>query len=99
MPLGASFLEDVPLVEFMYLVFTGMLCGITVCDSGLSFCVARLSSGIISFFLLKKFFFGSLFKQIFKDFTVSIISLGSHHGINPKCSGLENVEAAANGCF
>ena len=35
MPLGASFFEDVPLVEFIYLVFTRTPGGVTVDDSGL----------------------------------------------------------------
>ena len=35
MPQGASFFEDVPLVEFMYLVFTRMPGGATEGDSGL----------------------------------------------------------------
>ena len=35
MPLGASFFEDVPLVELIYLVFTRMPGGVTVGDSGL----------------------------------------------------------------
>ena len=49
MPLGASFFEDVPLVEFMYLVFTHMPGGVTVGDSGLCCCVPCLSSAITSF--------------------------------------------------
>ena len=36
---GASFFEDVPLVEFLYLVFTCMPGGVTVGDSGLCCCV------------------------------------------------------------
>ena len=32
MPLGASFFEDVPLVEFVYLVFTRMPGAVTVGD-------------------------------------------------------------------
>ena len=32
---GASFLEDVPLVEFIYVVYTRMPGGVTVSDSGL----------------------------------------------------------------
>ena len=55
MPLGASFFEDVPLVEFMYLAFTRMPGGVTVGDSGLCCCVPCLSSGII--FLLVFLFF------------------------------------------
>ena len=35
MPLEASFFEDVPLVEFMYLVFTRMPGEVTMGDSGL----------------------------------------------------------------
>ena len=52
MPLGASVFEAVPLVEFIYLVFTRMPVGITVCDSGLCCCVPCLSSTIISHCLL-----------------------------------------------
>ena len=48
MPLGASFTEDAPLVEFMYLVFTRTPGGVTVGDSGLCCCVPCLSSAIIS---------------------------------------------------
>ena len=39
MPLGASFFEDVPLVGFMYLIFTCMPGGFTVGDSGLCCCL------------------------------------------------------------
>ena len=53
MPLGASFSEDVPLVEFTYLVFTRMPGGVTVGDSGLCCCVPCLSNASISFRLLK----------------------------------------------
>ena len=52
MPLGASFFEDVPLVEFMCLVFTHTPGGVTVGDSGLCCCVPCLSSAIISLCLL-----------------------------------------------
>ena len=45
---GASFFEDVPLVEFLYLVFTRTLDGVTVGDSGLCCCVPCLSSAINS---------------------------------------------------
>ena len=53
MPLGASFFvvvcfENVPLVEFMYLVFTRTPGGLTVGDSGLCCCVSCLSIAIIS---------------------------------------------------
>ena len=44
--------ENVPLVEFMYLVFTRKPGGITVGDSGLYCCVPCLSSAIISLCLL-----------------------------------------------
>ena len=47
MPLGASFFKDVPLVEFIYLVFTRTPGGVVVGDSGLC-CVPCLSSAIIS---------------------------------------------------
>ena len=52
MSLGASFFEDVPLVEFMYLALTRMPGGVTVGDSGLCCCVPRLSSAIICLCLL-----------------------------------------------
>ena len=54
MPLGASFFEDVSLVEyvtlveFIYLVFTRTPGGVIVGDSGLCCCVPCLSSSIIS---------------------------------------------------
>ena len=48
MPLGASFFEDVPSVEFIYLVFTRTPGALTVGDSGLCRCVLCLSSAIIS---------------------------------------------------
>ena len=44
----SQFLEDVPLVEFMYLVFTRTPGGVTVGDSGLCCCVPFLSNAIIS---------------------------------------------------
>ena len=46
MPLDASFLGDVPLVEFIYLVY--MPGAVTVGDSGLCCYVPYLSSAIIS---------------------------------------------------
>ena len=52
MPLGASFSEDVPLVEFMFLVFTRTPGGVTISDSGLCCCVPCLLSTIISICLL-----------------------------------------------
>ena len=52
MPLGASFFEDVPLVGFIYLVFTRTPGGVTVGDSGLCCCVPCLSSAVISLCLL-----------------------------------------------
>ena len=55
MPLGASYFEDVPLMEFMYLVMPG---GITVGDSGLCCCVPCLSSAIIPLCLLMYFYRG-----------------------------------------
>ena len=51
MPLGASFFEDVPLVEFIYLVFTRTPGGVIVGDSGLC-CVPCLSSASISLCVL-----------------------------------------------
>ena len=47
-PLGTSLFENVPLVEFLYRVFTRMPGRVTVGDSGLCCCVPRLSSAIIS---------------------------------------------------
>ena len=46
MALGASFFEDVPSVEFMYLVFTRMPGGVTAGDSDLYCCVPCLLSAI-----------------------------------------------------
>ena len=42
-------LEDVPLMEFIYLVFTRTPDGVAVGDSGLCCCVSCLSSAIIKF--------------------------------------------------
>ena len=53
MSLEASFSEDVPLVEFMYVVFTRTPGGVTVGDSGLCGCVPCLSSAIILICLLE----------------------------------------------
>ena len=47
----ATFVEDVPLVEFIYLVFTRTP-GVTVGDSDLCCCVPRLSSAIVPLRLL-----------------------------------------------
>ena len=44
--------ENVPLVQFVYLVFTRMPSGVTVGDSGLCCCVPCLSSALISLCLL-----------------------------------------------
>ena len=52
MPLGASFFEDVPLVEFIYLVFTRTPGGVIVVDSNLCCCVPCLSSAISSLCML-----------------------------------------------
>ena len=49
---GASFFEDVPLVELIYLVFTRTPGGVTVGDSGLCCRVPCLSSTITSLLLL-----------------------------------------------
>ena len=49
---GASFFEDVSLVEYIYLVLTHMPGGVTVGDSGLCCRVHCLSSAIISLCLL-----------------------------------------------
>ena len=40
--------ENVPFLEFMYLVFTRMPGGVTLADSGLCCCVPCVSSAIIS---------------------------------------------------
>ena len=45
---GAFCLEDVPFVEYVYLVFTHMPGGVIVGNSGLCCCVPCLSSAIIS---------------------------------------------------
>ena len=58
MPLGASFFEDVPSVEFIYLIFTPTPSGVTVGDSGLCCCVLCLSSAIIPLCLLMYFYRG-----------------------------------------
>ena len=54
MPLGASFFEDVPLVEFIYLVFTCTPGGVTIGNSGLCCYVPCLLSAIISLCLLNR---------------------------------------------
>ena len=46
MPLKPSFFETVPLVEFMYPVFTVMPGGVTVGDLGLRCCVPCLLSAV-----------------------------------------------------
>ena len=46
MPLGASFFEDVPLEEFIYLVFTRTPGGVTVSDLGFCCCVPCLSRAL-----------------------------------------------------
>ena len=48
MSLGASFFENVPLVEFIYLVFTRMPGEVAVGNSGLCCYVPFLSSVIIT---------------------------------------------------
>ena len=48
MPPGASFYEDVPLMECMHLVFTRTPGGVTVGDSGLCCCVPSLPASVIS---------------------------------------------------
>ena len=52
MPLGIFFSEDVPLEEFIYLVFTRMPGGVNVGDSGLCCCVPCLLNAIIPLCLL-----------------------------------------------
>ena len=47
MPLGAFFVEDVPLVECLYPVFTRMPDGFTIGDSDLSRCVCVSNIGYI----------------------------------------------------
>ena len=49
---GHSFVQGVPLVEFMYLVYTRLPGGITAGGSGLCCCVPCLSGDIISLCLL-----------------------------------------------
>ena len=61
MPLGASFIEDAPLVQFVYLVFTCMPGGVTLGDSCLSWGVPCLSSAIIPLCLATQLW-SSLFK-------------------------------------
>ena len=51
---GVILFEDVPLVEFMYLVFARVPGDVTVGDSGLSCCVPCLSSAVISICLLTR---------------------------------------------
>ena len=47
MPIGCIlYFEEVPLVEFLYTVFTGLLGGVSVGDSGLCCCVPCLLSAI-----------------------------------------------------
>ena len=50
--LFSFFFEDVPLVEFIHLVFTRTPGGVTVGDSGFRCCVPCLLSAIISLCLL-----------------------------------------------
>ena len=68
--------ENVPMVEFIYLVLTRTPGGVTAGDSGLCCCIPRLSSAIISLYLL------ILFKCSFRYFvgnrTVPIIATNSH---------------------
>ena len=52
MPQGVSCFEDVPLVEFIYLVFTRTPGGVTIGNAGLCCCVPCLLSTIISVCLL-----------------------------------------------
>ena len=53
--------EDVPLMDFMCLVFTHIPGGVTVDDSGLGCCVPCLSSAIISLCLWVQLFFSFFF--------------------------------------
>ena len=52
MPLGSSFLEDVPSVELMCLVFMCMPGGVTVSDLGLCCCVPYLFNTVNSLCLM-----------------------------------------------
>ena len=52
---GHLFFEDVPLMEFIYPVFTGMPGGVTVGNSDLCCCVPCLSSAVISLCLMMIF--------------------------------------------
>ena len=61
---GGILFEDVPLVEFIYLVFTHTSGGVTVGDSGLCCFMPCLSSVIISLCLLIRFSSGfALYKK------------------------------------
>ena len=51
MSLGTSVLEDVPLVECMYLVFTRMQGGVTVGDSGLLLCPLSVECYLLPLFV------------------------------------------------
>ena len=79
MPLGTSFFEDVPLVEFICLVFTQTPGGVTVGDSGLCCCVPCLSSAIISLCLL----IGGNGKQFFFLMTETVLQIGRGHRVKP----------------
>ena len=54
---GASFLEDVPLLELMYLVFTRMPSGVTIGGSGLCCWVPCLLSTTLSPLLIVQYVF------------------------------------------
>ena len=56
MPLGYLCFEDVPLVDFIYLVYTRTPGGVTVGDSGLCCCVPCLSSAISLCLLIHSYF-------------------------------------------
>ena len=80
MPLGASFFEDVPLVEFIYLVFTRTPGGGTVGDSGLSCCVPCLSSAIISLCLVFLLYFENVWSSCYDGVNVILQKYGKGGG-------------------
>ena len=69
---------DVPLVEFIYLVFTRTPGGATVGDSGLCCCVPCPSSAIISLGLLIPFLLASPKKKIYGHYLVTLPQSSSY---------------------
>ena len=70
---GHPFFEDVPLVEFIYLVFTRMPGGATVGDSGLCCCVPCLSNAVFPFVCL--LYTGALGLNLFQIIIITIIMI------------------------